>query len=93
MNGMSDKNGSYDGTSGYSNNCGSEERRSHRAYRDPTADTAIANVMREERMKRRVEEQMRKRREKSARKSHTRSKQKTASLKQDGTGGALYAGE
>ncbi len=99
MNGMSDKNGSYDGTSGYSNNCGSDERRSHRAYRDPTADTAIANVMREEGLKMRaeeqtrVEEQRRKRRENHARKDHTRTEQKAASFKQDGMGGALYAEE
>lgn len=32
-----------------------ESRRSHRAYRDPTADTAIGNIMREERMKKRAE--------------------------------------
>lgn len=32
-----------------------ESRRSHRAYRDPTADTAIANIMREERKKKRAE--------------------------------------
>lgn len=32
------------------------ERRSHRAYRDPTADNAIANVMREERMKKKAEQ-------------------------------------
>ena len=88
MSGMSDKNGGY--SSGSSHASGSEERRSHRAYRDPTADTAIANVMREERMKRRIEEQVRKRREKSIRKNHTRKEQKAASLKQDG-GGALYA--
>ena len=36
--------------------CSGESRRSHRAYRDPTADAAIANVMREERMKRKVEQ-------------------------------------
>ena len=29
----------------------SEPRRTHRAYRDPTADTAIANIIREERKK------------------------------------------
>lgn len=33
-----------------------ESRRSHRAYRDPTADTAIANIMREERMKKKAEQ-------------------------------------
>ncbi len=35
---------------------GSNERRTFRAYRDPTADMAIAHVMREERMKRKVEQ-------------------------------------
>ena len=35
---------------------GSENRRSRRAYRDPTADTAIGNIMREERMKKKAEQ-------------------------------------
>lgn len=35
-----------------------QERKSHRAYRDPTADAAIANVMREERMKKKSEHKM-----------------------------------
>lgn len=34
----------------------SAERRSHRAYRDPTADTAIANVMWDERMRKKAEQ-------------------------------------
>ena len=34
-----------------------EERRSRRAYSDPTADMAIANVMREERRKKKQREQ------------------------------------
>lgn len=38
-----------------------EDRRSHRAYRDPTADTAIANVMREERKKKKQQEKYEKR--------------------------------
>ena len=38
-----------------------EDRRSHRAYRDPTADTAIANVMREERRKKKQQEKNEKR--------------------------------
>lgn len=36
---------------------GSENRRSHRAYKDPTADMAIANIMREERRKKRLKQQ------------------------------------
>ncbi len=35
---------------------GSNERRTFRAYRDPTADMAIAHVMREERMKRKAKQ-------------------------------------
>ncbi len=35
---------------------GSNERRTFRAYRDPTADMAIANVMREEKMKRKAQQ-------------------------------------
>ncbi len=35
---------------------GCNERRTFRAYRDPTADMAIANVMREERMKRKAQQ-------------------------------------
>ena len=41
--------------------CSGESRRSHRAYRDPTADTAIANVMREERKKKKQQEKYEKR--------------------------------
>ena len=37
------------------NTGGSREPRHHRAYRDPTADTAIGNIMREERMKKKEE--------------------------------------
>jgi hypothetical protein len=48
MNGMSDKNGSYDGTSGYSNNCVQMERRSI-GRTAIYADTAIANTLARER--------------------------------------------
>ena len=44
------------GNTGKVGNAGNNNFRNHRAYRDPTADIAIANVMREERMKKRAEQ-------------------------------------